>query len=225
MLTLSIGGITPFSTIDYPDKLSAVFYFQGCLFRCPYCHNGEFQEIKKPQFPFSEFASFIKERKGFLDAVVFSGGEPLMFPEELEKLSEFARDNGYFVGLHTTGFAPEKLEYLLKNNLLDWVGIDLKSHRELYPVASGVEKNFFPETEKSIELLKKYSVDFEVRTTVYEAIADEENLNKLFEEYEKLGIESPVIQIFSEKGIVDGKIKEAVESFIEKNGFSAVIRG
>ncbi len=225
MLKLSIGGITPFSTIDYPNRLSAVFFFQGCPFRCPYCHNSEFQEVKRGDYPFEEFASFLEERNGFLDAVVFSGGEPLLFPKEVETMSRFAKEQGYLTGLHTTGYNPENLKRLLEENLIDWVGIDLKSHREFYPEASGVEKNFFPQVVQSMELLKKHKIDFEVRTTVYEKIANEESLKKLFNEYKILEIEQPVIQIFSEKGFVDFKIREVVKNFMKKNSISAIIRG
>ena len=221
---LHIGGVTPFSTIDYPDNLSAIFFFQGCVFRCPYCHNLEFQEIKEPFYPLKGFKDFIKERKGFLDAIVFSGGEPLLFPDELELLCKLSKESGFKTGLHTTGFSPERLNSLIEKGLIDWVGIDLKADMENYSVACGVEKNFFDETVKSIQILKQSGVDFEVRTTVFKEIANIDLLKKVLETYNELNIKAPVFQVYSEQGKPDKGIEIFLEKFKSENNLDFVIR-
>ena len=221
---LHIGGVTPFSTIDYPDNLSAIFFFQGCVFRCPYCHNSEFQEIKEPSYPLKEFKDFIKERKGFLDAIVFSGGEPLLFPNELELLCKLSKESGFKTGLHTAGHSPERLKKLLDKGLIDWVGIDLKADMESYPFACGIEKNFFDETVKSIQILKQSGVDFEVRTTVFKEIADVDLLKKVLETYNKLNIKTPVFQVYSEQGKPDKDIEIFLEKFKSESNLNFVVR-
>ncbi len=223
MQKFHIGGITPFTSIDFPEKLSCVFYFQGCVFRCPYCHNAEFQEKKEAKYSFSEVADFLKERVGLLDAVVFSGGEPLLFVNELSELASFAKKKGFLVGLHTTGYSPEKLRKLIDEKLVDWVGIDLKSHKDFYPEASGVKKNFFPETIESIKLLKEQNVDFEVRTTVYKDIADKNSIENILSVYEKLGV-NPVFQVYSENGKRDTEILAFLNNFLKQSPSSFKIR-
>ena len=221
---LNIGGITPFSTIDYPDNLSAVFFFQGCVFKCPYCHNSEFQEIKEPSYTLKEFEVFIKERKGFLDAIVFSGGEPLLFLDELELLCKLSKESGFKTGLHTTGYSPERLKKLLDKGLIDWVGIDLKADMENYPFACGVEKNFFNGAVKSIETLKQSGIDFEVRTTVFKEFAEVDLLKKVLEIYNELKIETPVFQVYSEQGKPDKDIEIFLEKFKSENNLNFIVR-
>ncbi len=224
MNNLHIGGITPFSTLDYPDNLSAVFFFQGCVFKCPYCHNKEFQQVKKPTYSLEEFKSFLDERAGFLDAIVFSGGEPLMFIDELELLCGYSKEKGFKVGLHTTGYSPDRLKKLIDGKMLDWVGIDLKADRESYPFATGTEKNFFPETIQSIKLLKKSKIDFEVRTTVYREIANIESLKKIVDCYGDLEIYNPVFQVFSVEGKPDRDIELFLKTFKSQNNVEYIIR-
>ncbi len=224
MKKLHIGGVTPFSTIDYPDNLSAVFFFQGCVFRCPYCHNSEFQEIKEPSYLLKEFVDFIGDRKGFLDAIVFSGGEPLLFLDELKLLCEISKENGFKTGLHTTGYSPERLSVLVEKRLINWAGIDLKADMDNYPFACGVEKNFFNETVKSIEILKQSGIDFEVRTTVFKEIAKVDLLKRVLETYNKLNIETPIFQVYSEQGKPDKEIEIFLEKFKSENNLNFVIR-
>ncbi|BBB31751.1 pyruvate formate lyase activating enzyme [Thermotomaculum hydrothermale] len=224
MEKLHIGGITPFSTIDYPENLSAVFFFQGCVFRCPFCHNSEFQEVKKPYYSFEKFKKFVEERQGFLDAIVFSGGEPLLFDKELVFLAEDSKKSGFKVGLHTTGYSPERLKNLLDKKLIDWVGIDLKSVKENYPFACGIDRNYFDETVESINVLKQSGIEFEVRTTVFKEIANSDSLREILNLYSVLGIETPVFQVFSVDGKPDKEIELILEKFKLENNENFIIR-
>jgi pyruvate formate lyase activating enzyme len=122
---LRIGGVTPLSASDYPEKLAAVLFCQGCAWRCGYCHNRHLlpKQGEKP-VAWSEVMAFLRRRRGLLDAVVFSGGEPTLQPSLGEAMRE-VKALGYLVGLHTAGIVPRRLKQVLP--LVDWVSMDLKA--------------------------------------------------------------------------------------------------
>ena len=132
---LRVGGLTPLSATDYPDRLSAVVYCQGCAWRCNYCHNPHLLPFTKGSLQWSEVVAFLEKRRGLLDAVVFSGGEPtLQF--SLKKAVETVKSMGFLVGLHTAGIAPRLLERVLP--LVDWVAMDLKASWDDHAKVTGV---------------------------------------------------------------------------------------
>ena len=127
---LRIGGITPLTTIDFPGRLAAVLYCQGCPWRCGYCHNPELLDATTPAtVPWPEVLAFLKSRQGLLDGVVFSGGEPTLQAALPAALAE-VRALGFQTALHTGGMYPERLHALLP--LLDWVGLDIKGPLHAY---------------------------------------------------------------------------------------------
>lgn len=122
---LRVGGLTPLSSVDYPDRLAAVVYCQGCAWRCTYCHNPHLLPRRgKEEIPWARIVRFLQKRRGLLDAVVFSGGEPTL-QRGLPAAMREAKHLGYLVGLHTAGIAPRMLERVLP--LVDWVAMDLKA--------------------------------------------------------------------------------------------------
>ncbi|MBB4014257.1 anaerobic ribonucleoside-triphosphate reductase activating protein [Niveibacterium umoris] len=133
---IQVGGFNPFSTIDWPGKLAAVVFLRGCPWRCGYCHNPELQTRLGPApIAWEEVEAQLIRRRGFIDGVVFSGGEPTAdraLPEAISRVREL----GYAVGLHTGGAYPERLEALLPQ--LDWVGFDLKTDPARYETVTGV---------------------------------------------------------------------------------------
>lgn len=127
---LRIGGITPLTTIDFPSRLAAVLYCQGCPWRCGYCHNPELLCATTPAtVPWPEVLAFLQSRQGLLDGVVFSGGEPTLQAALPAALAE-VRALGFQTALHTGGMYPERLQALLP--LLDWVGLDIKGPLHAY---------------------------------------------------------------------------------------------
>ncbi len=127
---LRIGGITPLTTIDFPGRLAAVLYGQGCPWRCGYCHNPELLDATTPAtVPWPEVLAFLHSRQGLLDGVVFSGGEPTLQAALPAALAQ-VRALGYQTALHTGGMYPERLQALLP--LLDWVGLDIKGTLHAY---------------------------------------------------------------------------------------------
>ncbi len=166
---LNVGGLTPMTTVDYPDRLSAVVFCQGCPLRCRYCHNPELMPRKNGQLiPWSEILAFLQQRHGLLDAVVFSGGEPTQQRALPGAIAE-VRSMGYAIGLHTAGVYPERLKQLLP--LLDWVGLDIKALPEDYPALTGMRSSG-ELAWRSAELLIEAGIPHELRTTYHPALMD-----------------------------------------------------
>ncbi len=166
---LNVGGLTPMTTVDYPDRLSAVVFCQGCPLRCRYCHNPELMPRKNGQLiSWSEILAFLQQRHGLLDAVVFSGGEPTQQRALPGAIAE-VRSMGYAIGLHTAGVYPERLKQLLP--LLDWVGLDIKALPEDYPALTGMRSSG-ELAWRSAELLIEAGIPHELRTTYHPALMD-----------------------------------------------------
>lgn len=160
---LIIGGLTPFTTIDYPGKLAAVVFCQGCPWRCGYCHNQHLLTVdRQVSIVWEEVMQFLEQRRGLLDAVVFSGGEPTMQPSLPEALQEIRR-MGFLSGLHTGGQYPERLAACLSH--LDWVGMDLKAPFDCYDAITGVVGSGAA-AERSAELVRLSGVAHQFRTTL-----------------------------------------------------------
>jgi pyruvate formate lyase activating enzyme len=163
---LVVGGLTPLSTADYPKHLSAVVFCQGCPWRCGYCHNPHLLPAERSgQIAWSNVLSFLDRRRGLLDAVVFSGGEPLA-QSGLADAMHAARSMGFKIGLHTGGAYPERFAEVLP--LVDWVGFDIKArfaeYRRITAVPGSGDRAL-----ASAMLLLGSGVEHEFRTTVHRA--------------------------------------------------------
>lgn len=127
---LRVGGLTPLSTSDYPGRLAAVVFCQGCAWRCSYCHNPHLLPAKSSgELPWEKILAFLRRRRGLLDAVVFSGGEPTL-QRSLAQAMEAVKSMGYLVGLHTAGIVPGRLAQVLP--LVDRVSMDVKAPWEAH---------------------------------------------------------------------------------------------
>jgi pyruvate formate lyase activating enzyme len=158
---LRLGGLTPLSASDYPDKLAAVVFCQGCAWRCSYCHNPHLLgKRSEREIAWADVVSFLRRRRGLLDAVVFSGGEPTL-QASLASAMRDAKALGYLVGLHTAGIVPRRLKEILP--LVDWVSMDLKTdfhrHHEITGVANSGER-----ARQSYELIRASGVACEFHT-------------------------------------------------------------
>jgi pyruvate formate lyase activating enzyme len=133
---LRVGGLTRLSASDYPGKLAAVLYCQGCAWRCGYCHNPELQPARGAQeIAWRAVLTFLERRRGLLDAVVFSGGEPTLQKGLAQAMRE-VRSMGYAIGLHTAGIVPRRLAEVLP--FVDWVAMDVKARPEDHEAVTGV---------------------------------------------------------------------------------------
>lgn len=162
-MCVNIGGILHFSLLDYPDKMSAVLFTQGCPLRCVYCHNPEFQDPSiKNDIIFNNVIEFLNARVGLLEAVVFSGGEPLLQKRLYEAIQK-VKSMGFLVGLHTSGIIYDNFIKVLP--LLDWVGFDIKQVFNKYYEITQI-KNSQVQIIKSFNALINSNIDYEIRTTV-----------------------------------------------------------
>ena len=162
MKDIQIGGLVPFTTIDYPGKLAAVLFLMGCPLRCAYCSNPQFFDVADGPYDPARVLDWLKSRVGRLEAVVFSGGEALMQGDATIDYMRRVRDLGFAVGLHTNGFYPDVLERAAP--FVDWVGIDYKATREKYKSLVGNDIAF-DRMSRSLDFWIKTGKDFEVRIT------------------------------------------------------------
>lgn len=164
------------STLDYPGELAAVVFCQGCPWRCRYCHNGELLGRESEHaIAWDEVMGFLQRRRGLLDAVVFSGGEPTLqaaLPQAIKQV----RALGFKVGLHTAGSYPQRLRQLLP--LVDWVGLDFKALPADYAALTGVPGSGKKATD-SLRLLVESGVEHEVRVTVHQDLLPPAKLRRL----------------------------------------------
>ena len=192
---IRIGGVETFSTVDFPEKISAVIFMQGCPWRCPFCHNAFLQDTTADSgFIWENFIDFLKTRRKVLDGVVFSGGEPLV-QEGLESAISEVKSLGYAIGLHTGGYRPEHLQKILP--LLDWVGFDIKAplNIEQYTKAIGVSAALqLSKIKQSLNLLLESKVDFECRTTCDPRILSIDDIKNIGDSLLSLGVKKYFLQ-------------------------------
>ncbi|GLR64011.1 anaerobic ribonucleoside-triphosphate reductase activating protein [Marinospirillum insulare] len=168
--SLVVAGLTPMTTLDFPDRLACVVFTQGCPLRCGYCHNPQMLPTKQPttepgeQTPnWQTIEAFLTSRRGLLEAVVFSGGEPTSQAALLPAVIQ-TQQLGFKVGLHTSGVNPSRLEKLLP--YLDWVGLDIKAEPADYQRITG-RPGVAKKAEKSLQLIQTAACNYQVRTTLH----------------------------------------------------------
>jgi len=175
-----IGGLQKSSLIDYPGKLSSVIFFSGCNFDCPYCHNPELARgcaTCPGDLTIANICDFLKQRQGFLDGVVVSGGEPTL-QNDLADLCERIKGFGYPVKLDTNGSRPRVLEQLIDEKLVDYVAMDLKTDPVLYK--SYIKSDCGPDPIlASIRILMESGIDYEFRTTCVKPIVTLETIENM----------------------------------------------
>ena len=162
---MTIGGYQGFSLNEYPGRIAAVVFCQGCNFRCPYCHNPELVDPDRyaPPWPESRVLDALATRRGQLQGVVITGGEPTL-QDDLERFIRSVRDLGFPVKLDTNGSNPDVLAHLLSAGLLDHVGLDVKAPPDKYAALTRAEIS--PNTiTRSISKLIEAGIDHEIRTT------------------------------------------------------------
>ncbi|MBO6261744.1 MAG: anaerobic ribonucleoside-triphosphate reductase activating protein [Bacilli bacterium] len=164
---MAIVGIDKLSLLDYEDKVSVVLFSHACNMRCPFCHNGAaiLGASKEDEIDFNEILDFLKTRRGLIDAVVFTGGEPTMEPDLKVKIKA-VRDLGFLIKLDTNGTNPEIVNNLLDEGLVDYVAMDIKNCPSLYAETVGLKCINIENIKKSISIIMKKAPDYEFRTTL-----------------------------------------------------------
>lgn len=201
--TLEIAGLTPLSTCDWPGRLVATVFLQGCPWRCTYCHNAAILDPRAPGVvPWSDVRALLAKRHGLLDGVVFSGGEPTRQAALVEACRE-VRAAGFGVGLHTSGAYPNRLAAVLP--YVDWVGFDVKAPARLYRAITrvgGVTTTADAAFASLRVLLDAVAarpldgppLDVQVRTTVDPTVLTPDDVAELTATLAGLGVHDHVLQ-------------------------------
>lgn len=176
---MTIEGLQKLTLLDYPGRTACTVFLAGCNFRCPFCHN--FELVAKPAAPLmteEELLEFLQKRKGLLDGVAITGGEPLL-RKELPDLLRKIKALGYAVKLDTNGSFPARLKALVEEGLVDYVAMDVKNAPDRYGETVGFKKLELSAIEESIAFLMTDAVDYEFRTTVIEQYHSEQEIRAI----------------------------------------------
>ena len=175
---MKVTGIQKLTLLDYPGVVACTVFTAGCNFRCPFCHNAMLvlpEQIDDECLTDDEVFGFLKKRRGVLDGVAVTGGEPLLhadMPEFLARVKEL----GYKIKLDTNGSNPELLSEIVKNKLVDRVAMDIKNAPEEYARTIGLKSFDIAPVERPKEMLLRGDIDYEFRTTVVKGIHTKESL-------------------------------------------------
>ena len=186
-----IGGFVPFSTVDWPGKLAATLFISGCPWRCHYCHNPHLQG-RQSQADWKDILERLSHRKGLLDGVVLSGGEPLV-DQCCATIVDASGHLGFEVAVHTAGIYPARLSELLPK--LSWVALDIKTSERAYDQLTG-SRGSFARANESLNLLLDWGGQFECRTTWSPEWLTEMELIDLAQSLSARGVREYAIQRF-----------------------------
>ncbi|HUW97834.1 MAG TPA: anaerobic ribonucleoside-triphosphate reductase activating protein [Acidiferrobacter sp.] len=198
-MTLRLGGLVPWSNVDYPGHQAAVLFCGGCPWRCRYCHNSHLWEAQsEPSWETAQ--QFLNKRRGLLDAVVISGGEPLAQVAAVQSALIQIRDMGFEAALHTAGVSPRRLARLLP--LVDWVGLDVKGPFARYAAVTGRKRSGLAARE-AIGIVLASGKPYELRTTVHPDLLCADDLIALVTELTQMGAPSLTLKDFRATGCPD----------------------
>lgn len=198
---VEIKGLEKFSSRDFPGHISSTVFLGGCNFRCPYCHNADLvlRPGTLPTTPIDIFLSYLDGRKGWLEGVCLTGGEPLLH-DDVEDLIRVVRERELLVKIDTNGSFPERLEALLAAGLVDWVAMDIKAPLERYGEVTRSDVDVGRIT-RSVDVIRSSGVPFTFRTTVVPGLVGKEDIGKIGEWLRGLGSYS--IQAFAPNNPID----------------------
>jgi pyruvate formate lyase activating enzyme len=184
---IQIGGLQKTTLIDYPGKIACTVFMMGCPFRCPFCYNKELvlPELieKQPKIKKEEFFDFLKGKRGLLEGICLTGGEPTL-NSDLSDFCKEIKEVGFLVKLDTNGYDPEMVKKLIAEKLIDYLALDVKAPKEKYGKLIGIKNRVFlakivKNIEKTVEILKEGKIDYEFRTTVVPTILEKEDILKI----------------------------------------------
>lgn len=229
---MEIKGIQKVTLLDYPGKVACTVFTGGCNFRCPFCQNSDLviSPALTPTIAGEEIFGFLRKRRGLLDAICISGGEPLLQPDITEFIMR-CREMGYLVKLDTNGSFPDLLQRLIDAKLLNYIAMDIKTAPERYSVLTGVRNIDIGPVLASVDIIRNSGVEHEFRTTVVNELhspADFERIGQWLK-----GEERYFLQLFVDSGALigtgfspasEGKMREYL-SIVQKYIPTAKLRG
>ena len=178
---MTINGMQKLTLLDYPGNVACLIFTQGCNFRCPFCHNSGLLDMNNncEKIDEKEVFKYLEKRKGLLDRVCISGGEPLL-QKDIEYFIRKVKDLGYKVKLDTNGSSPKKLKQLIEEGLIDYVAMDIKNDFLNYDKTAGMCTNI-DNIKKSIEIIENSNIEYEFRTTIVKQFHDVGKLEKIIQ--------------------------------------------
>ncbi|MBR5491198.1 MAG: anaerobic ribonucleoside-triphosphate reductase activating protein [Oscillospiraceae bacterium] len=208
---MKISGLLKLSALDYPGKIACTVFTHGCPFRCPFCHNAALVTEKEEEgISEEEFFAFLNKRRGILDGVAVTGGEPLM-RADLPDFLRGIKDMGYLVKLDTNGYYPDTLQKCIEAGLVDFIAMDIKNSPAKYAQSCGRESVDMEKIRRSVEIIKNSGVDYEFRTTAVAGLHEDADFPAMGEMIK--GAKAWYIQLFKDSGglISDGLIAPSAE--------------
>lgn len=228
---MRISGFQKLTLLDFPQKTACTVFTHGCNFRCPFCHNASLVTYDAgTKITENEVFAHLEKRKGLLDGVCISGGEPLLQNSLFEFIQKI-KSMGYSVKIDTNGSLYARLEVLVKSGLVDYVAMDIKNSPQKYSKTCGLEAMDFENIEKSKELLIHSGIEYEFRTTVVKQLHDAQDFEDIGEFIK--GAKRYFLQKFTDSGDIicsglgahdDEYMKECLE-VVRKYVPTAKLRG
>ena len=225
-------GFQKMTMLDFPGRVACLVFTGGCNFRCPFCHNALLvTQNDNVVYTEEEILDYLKKRKGLLDGICVSGGEPLL-QVGLDDFLKKVKDIGYSVKLDTNGSFPSRLEKLVLSGLVDYVAMDIKNCKEKYPLTCGTESVDLTNVEKSVDFLLKGKVDYEFRTTIVDGLHETQDIVKIGEWI--CGAKKYFLQNFVDSGnLIESGLKavsldklkdfeKIAKNYVEKTGLRGV---
>jgi len=205
-----LGGYQKLTLIDYPGKIATTVFTVGCSFRCPFCHNPElvlgsqllvYSNIEK------EFFEFLKKRKGKLEGVCITGGEPTIQPDLVDFIKK-VKNLGYFVKLDSNGSRPDALRNIIQNKMVDFIAMDIKNAPEKYKKTTGGMADL-ERIKLSVDMIMNSGIDYEFRTTVVPGIHEEKDFDEISKWIK--GARAYYLQEYREGKILDPNLKKVTK--------------
>ncbi len=208
---MKIGGLQKSSLIDFPGKIAAIIFTQGCNFRCGYCHNPELlSAVSNLSLGGESVLNFLESRRGLLDGVVISGGEPTL-QEDLSDFLQKIKSLGFGIKLDTNGTSPDVIQALLSKNLIDYIAMDIKAPLEKYPEIT-CTKIDIKKIRKSIEITMNSGLEYEFRTTVLKSQLSTDDFDAIGELL--CGAKKYYLQQFVQSKILDETLR--IETYTDE---------
>ena len=216
--------------VDYPGKVAATVFLIGCNFKCGFCQNPELvdpeKEKNQPIISEEEFFAFLDSKKGLIDGICITGGEPTIRPDLIDFMRKI-KEKGFLIKLDTNGSKPEVLSKLVNEHLLDFVAMDIKTSLDKYEKTTGVKVDL-EKIKKSVEIIKNSGIDYEFRTTVVPGLINKKDIEEIGEWFK--GVKNFALQQFQNKKVLDKEFekiqpysdevlkvfKKILEKYIEK---------
>jgi len=204
---MRLGGYQKLTLIDYPGKIATTVFTVGCSFCCPFCHNPEL--VLPLQFPAEndlekKFFEFLKKRKGKLEGVCITGGEPTIQPDIIDFIKKIKK-MGFLVKLDSNGSRPDILRKILAEKIVDFIAMDIKNSPQKYSITTGTKVDI-ERINLSVSLIMNSGVDYEFRTTVVPGIHEEDDFDEIVKWIK--GARAYYLQEYRDIKILDCKLSE-----------------